>query len=96
MKILRACDFPINSKWDVLASHLGVPLDKRNGFKQMAVYDGGNFHHALEECIDWWIRNQSATWEELIEGVENVGDKRSSSRMREYLDNKSMLCFGHH
>ena len=77
MKALESYGFPINIKWDHLASKLGISLDERHRLRQMALLDGGNFLHALEEILDWWIRNKDATWQKLFSAVEEVKDKET-------------------
>ena len=78
MKALDSCAFPINTKWDHLASKLGISLDERHRLRQMALLDGGNFRHALEEILDWWIGNKDATWQKLFSAVEEVKGKEIS------------------
>ena len=85
MKALESRGFPINIKWDHLASKLGISLDERHRLRQMALLDGGNFRHALEEILDWWIRNKDATWQKLFSAVEEVKDKNTIADIKTYI-----------
>ena len=53
-------------------------MDERHRLRQMALLDGGNFCHALEEILDLWIRSKDATWQKLFSAVEEVKDKEIS------------------
>ena len=80
--------FIIKDKWIELITLLRVSLEERERLETMAS-SNQNFHHALEEGLQWWITNTTdPSWEELISAVENCGDKDVATKMREQLETK--------
>ena len=81
-------DFNVKDKWIELITLLHVSLEERERLETMASSDQ-DFHHALEEGLQWWITNNTdPSWEELISAVENCGDKDIATKMRGQLETK--------
>ena len=85
-------DFNIKDKWIELITLLRVSLEERERLETMASSDQ-DFHHALEEGLQWWITNNTdPSWEELISAVENCGDKDVATNMRKQIETKEGIC----
>ncbi len=71
--VLVQSGFRFYCYWDALASQLDVPIDTRNLHKSAALISNGDFEHALEECLEYWIKNNDGhSWEMLLTAVENI------------------------
>ena len=52
-----------------------------------------DYHFALEEGLQWWITNSTdPSWEELILAVENCGDERIATKMRQEVKSEGIVC----
>ena len=81
--ILKDSGFKVFSSWQSLGSELNVPLDTRRQLRYEAIASGDH-NQALEECLDYWVKNNpNASWEKLIEAVERTDEKEASRKMRE-------------
>ena len=88
LQLLIDSGFIIKDKWIELITLLRVPLEERERLETMASSDQ-DFHHALEEGLQWWIDNSTdPSWEELISAVENCGDKDIATKMRKQVEIK--------
>ena len=50
--LMKDCGIRL-SNWSDLGTDFGVPVDKREGFRQR----GRSPLESLEECVEYWIRN---------------------------------------
>ena len=67
------------SNWSDLGTDLGVPIDKRQEFRQR----GLSTQESLEECLEYWIRNVpgNKSWEILCSIVDKH-EKDTANQMR--------------
>ena len=85
MQILRHSRYQVSLYWQDLAYCLGVPTELLN--MQRDRVKNNTFQHweALEECIDWWIRNYpNSSWEQLLDIVKRL-DKKAANEMKKIL-----------
>ncbi len=67
--LLEDCGFRIVSDWIPLSRRLGVPTEIRIEASQRS----SRAAEALEECIDWFIKNnESASWPMFIHATGKV------------------------
>ena len=82
--LLEDCKFQFSKNWETLTARLKVPKDERTKQKQQIMIHS-NYTGALEELIDFWIRNgDHPTWEKLISAVEFY-ERRTAESMRKKL-----------
>ena len=67
------------SNWSDFGTDLGVPVDKREGFRQRKLSE----QESLEECVDYWLRNATGnkSWESLC-CIVDKHDKVTANKMR--------------
>ena len=76
IKLLRESQLPVSQCWHQIGGDLGVPLEERRKFRQVMVLNC-DYWIALEECIEWWMRNDAEpTWKNLLTVIEKC-DKKS-------------------
>ncbi len=52
-----------------------MPLEERRRFRQAALVSF-DYWNALEECIEWWMRNDAEpTWNNLLTVIEKFDKK---------------------
>ena len=76
--LMKDCGIRL-SNWSDLGTDLGVPVDKREVFRQRKLSE----QESLEECVDYWLRNATGTksWESLCSIVDKH-DKVTAKEMR--------------
>ena len=84
---MEDCKFQFSKNWEILTARLKVPIDERAKRKQQIMIDqSSNYTGALEELLDFWIRNSDhPTWQKLISAVE-VYERRTAESMRKKLE----------
>ena len=67
------------SKWSDVGADFGVPVDKREEFRQRRL----STQESLEECLEYWIRNVpgNKSWEILCSIVDKQ-DIDTANQMR--------------
>ena len=85
---LRDSGFQINSNWRKLASTLGVPVNETVRLQRMAtlVHDH-DCYHALEESLEYWIKNESSSWDMLIDAVGKI-EYKTATLLSKYISGK--------
>ena len=72
MNVLRDSQLPVSECWFQIGCELGVPLEIRRQQKTKALMTT-DYWGALEECIDWWLRNNpDPSWEKLTSIIEKI------------------------
>ena len=85
VSLLYECGFSFKSKWSLLTSFLGVPVELK-GKMTAVIKDYLTYDYAIEIALDWWIKNTSeASWKELISLVDRCGEKDTADAMRKKL-----------
>ena len=77
-RLMKDCGIRL-SKWSDYGTDLGVPVDKREEFRQCRLSN----QESLEECVDYWLRNATGTksWESLCSIVDKH-DEVTANKMR--------------
>ena len=77
-RLMRDCEIRL-SNWSDIAADFGVPVDKRQEFRQRGLSN----QESLEECVDYWIRNVpgNKSWESLCSIVDKH-EKDTANKMR--------------
>lgn len=81
--LLKQCEFRIFTNWSRVAGTLGVPLEDRKRLRQRGLL-GDDYVDILEEAIQIWISSGQASWDKLLDAVEQV-EKNTANKMRERL-----------
>ena len=82
LELLREHGFQFFNDWNGLTAILEVPLDKRRELKAMAERYGPM--DALEEGLDYFIRNnEDASWELLFNAVHKT-NKLVAGKLRKH------------
>ncbi len=81
IRVLRDAQLPVSQYWNQIGCDLGVPIEERRKLRHTTMISS-DYWTALEECIEWWIRNDSQpTLTNLLATIKNA-DRTAANAMR--------------
>ena len=83
---MRKNNFRFSKNWKGVARDLNVSLENRTQFSPaLNAYINQDYSDALEECIDYWIRNgKEPNWEKLLDVISSY-ERNTANKIRESL-----------
>ena len=69
IRITRRCGFRFDKNWRRIASDLNVPLNQISKQQDNLLLTSFNYEDAFEECVDYWMKNETATWDKFIYSI---------------------------